>query len=70
MKDGGDNKQKHPTEKLIGTDIREEDKQMCKKCARCGRAKGKGGEERWVDDRLINAACNGVGGAGSTGAWN
>lgn len=45
---------KHPTQKLIGMGVGEEDKQMVKPI---GRRKG-GGEEGWVDDRLINAACN------------
>lgn len=42
----------------MGTDIREEDKQMC------NRGK-KRMEERRADDRLINAVCDG----GGSGGW-
>ncbi len=48
---------KHPTQKLIGMDIREEDKQMVKPIGR----RTDGAEEGWVVDRLINAPCNGRG---------
>lgn len=48
---------KHPTQKLIGMDVGEEDKQMVKPIDR----RKHEGEERWVDDRLINAPCNGGG---------
>lgn len=48
---------KHPTQELIGMDVREVDKQMEKPI---GRRKDEG-RERWVHDRLINAPCNGGG---------
>lgn len=48
---------KHPTQKLIGMDVSEKDKQIEKPIGRRNDEQ----EERWVDDRLINALRNGGG---------
>lgn len=50
----------------MGTDIREEDKQMCnaQRSERQGGGKKKRMEERRTGDRLINAGCGGGGGWG------
>lgn len=46
---------KNPTLKLIGIDVRQEDKQI-------GKPTGwRETEQHWVYDRLMNALCNGRG---------